>query len=306
MTSNGYIKRTDPSEYKTQNRGGVGVHDINTKDEDIVTTLLVGNTKSDCLFFTDKGRVYSIKLHELPEGGKSTKGKSINNFISLATDENITSVLVLPKDIKQNVHDTFIAMATRMGSIKKVALDSFTAVRRSGIIVMNLKEKDTLLGAYIVKSGDAISLQSQDGISIAFQVDDVRPMGRTAGGVRGMNLKKDDALISGGVLPKAHFSDAKILVISREGYGKMTSFDEYKTQNRGGSGVKTMQVTEKTGTLQGGAVVLPHHTEMIVISKNGITIRISLSDIPTLQRATQGVRIMRLKEEDEISTVALL
>ena len=305
LTQGGYVKRTNPSEYKIQKRGGVGVVDIATKEEDIVTHFLVTSAHSDLLFFTNFGKAYQIKMYEIPEGRRATKGKSIMNFLPLAGDESVTSVLAVPKGAA--LEASSIVFVTREGSAKRVAAKSFADVRRSGIIAINLKKGDTLVSANLAGEGDTVSIVTSKGQSIRFDTEEVREMGRTAGGVRGMSVKKGDRVVSAEVIP-ATSKDASLLVIMSKGYGKRTKMSEYKVQGRGGSGIKTAEVTPKTGEIIGAKVVSGNleGEELVVVSKKGQVIRTSVAEISILGRATQGVRIMKMREGDSIASMVAL
>lgn len=303
LTKGGYVKRTDPTAYKAQKRGGTGVVDINTKEEDFVNIFITANTHDDLLFFSDKGKAYQIKMYDLPEGKRATKGKSIVNFISVSPEEKITSVLVFPKSLKDK--EQFLMMATKNGIIKKVETESFKDVRRNGIVAIRLEKGDELKFAELVSKGDYIVLASKKGQSINFKESDVRPMGRTAGGVRGMKLKSGDELVGAGVIKpkdKAQF----LMTMSEKGFGKRTDIKNYRLQKRGGSGIKTSKITKKTGELMIAKVINPEYEEIIAISQKGQVIRIAISGIPNLGRQTQGVRIMKLKEGDSIASLTCL
>jgi DNA gyrase subunit A len=304
FTSGGYIKRTDPSEYRTQRRGGVGVVDLDTKEEDFVKMFLTTSTHADILFFTDKGKAYQIKAYELPEGRRATKGKSIMNFLSLGGDESVTSMLAMPKEVKASLKLSLL-LVTEKGVVKKVAADSFKDVRRSGLLAMKLTADDQLLSARFVEGTDDISLVSASGQSIRFKHTDVREMGRAAGGVRGINLKGNDKLVTADVI-KSGYEKPFLIVMSEHGYGKMTEISEYKVQKRGGSGIKTAKVTPKTGKLMTGLVLQDREGEVVAISKNSQVIRVELKEVPVLGRQTQGVRIMKLREGDSIASLITL
>lgn len=303
LTKGGYVKRTDPTAYKAQKRGGTGVVDINTKEEDFVNIFITANTHDDLLFFSDKGKAYQIKMYDLPEGKRATKGKSIVNFIAISPEEKITSVLVFPKSMKDK--EQFLMIATKKGIIKKVETESFKDVRRNGIVAIRLEKGDELKFAELVSKGDYITLASKKGQSINFKESDVRPMGRTAGGVRGMKLKPGDELVGAGVIKpkdKAQF----LMIMSEKGFGKRTDIKNYRLQKRGGSGIKTSKVTKKTGELMIAKVINPEYEEIIAISQKGQVIRTAISEIPNLGRQTQGVRIMKLKEGDSIASLTCL
>jgi DNA gyrase subunit A len=306
LTQGGYVKRTNPDEYKIQKRGGVGVIDMSTKEEDVVTHFLVASAHSDLLFFTDKGKAYQTKMYDIPEGRRATKGKSIMNFLPLAADEKVTSVLPVPKGAARDAMSVFFV--TSEGVVKKVEAKNFADVRRSGIIAISLKGGDKLVSASLAGDGDSISIVTSKGQSIRFDEADVRAMGRTAGGVRGMTVKKDDYVVSAEVITGAA-KTASLLVIMDKGYGKKTALSEYKIQGRGGSGIKTAEVTAKTGQIIGAKVLMgveEKEEEIVVISKKGQVIRVTAAGIPSLSRATQGVRIMKMREGDSIASMVAL
>ncbi len=303
LTAGGYVKRTKPEEFRKQKRGGVGVVDLDTKDEDFVTHLCIGNTHSDVLFFTDKGRVYQIKMYDLPEGRRATKGKSLVNFVQLASDEKVTSVLILSKEQKaKDKGGLSLLMVTKQGVGKRVAAASFDDVRRSGLIAIKLQAGDELVSASFIGKGDSAVLVTGQGQSIRFKESDIREMGRGAGGVRAMKLDKGDHIVSAQVVSK-DAKNASLLIISSNGYGKRTEIDEYKIQNRGGSGIKTANVTDKTGDLISGMIVNDEIEELVAISQKSQVIRTDVKEIPLLGRSTQGVRIMKLREKDQIASL---
>ncbi len=303
FTKGGYVKRTNPNEFKSQKRGGVGVIDLNTKDEDFITSFVSANTHSDLLFFSDKGKAYQIKMYDIPEGRRATKGKSIMNFLSLSGDEKITSILAMPKEVKKM--KLSLLMVTKKGVVKKVSAESFKDVRRSGLIAIKLATGDELLKASFVEKGDSIMLATTKGQSIRFKESDVREMGRTAGGVRAIRVSKDDELIGSSVVRSSH-ENSELLILSEHGYGKKTSIKEYKIQKRGGSGIKTAKVTPKTGSVIVAKIVTEEDHELVAISKKGQVIRTELKDIPSLGRQTQGVRIMKLRDGDSIASLVCL
>jgi DNA gyrase subunit A len=274
--------------------------DLDTKEEDFVTQFLTASAHSDLLFFSDRGKAYQLKMYELPEGKRATKGKSIMNFLSLEQGEQITSILSMPKE-KKAADDLSLLMATRNGTVKRVAASNFKEVRRSGLIAIGLDKGDALISAEFVRKGDDALLVTAKGQSIRFAADDVREMGRQAAGVRGMKLGSGDSIVGAGVIPKGA-KDAELLVISSTGYGKKTSLDEYKTQGRGGSGIKTMSITAKTKQLVGGYVLVKKGGELVAMSKKSQTIRTGLDEIPTLSRATQGVRVMKMRDTDTVAS----
>ena len=308
-TSGGYVKRTDPDEFKTQKRGGVGVVDLNTKEEDFVIMSLTTSTHNDMLFFTDKGKAYQIKMYDLPEGKRATRGKSIMNFLQLTDGEKVTSILPMPKDMKQakgkENDGVSLMMITKDGTVKKCSAESFKDVRRNGLIAIKLEEKDELLATLFVRDEDSVILTTQNGQSIRFSHTDVREMGRTAAGVIGMKLDKGDVIVAADKIPSGT-KGAELLIMTGNGYGKKTKLSEYKVQKRGGSGIKTVKVTEKTGKLMVARVVTKETEELLAVSKDSQVIRTELTSIPTLGRDTQGVRIMKLRDGDSLASFNLL
>ncbi|MDE2078776.1 MAG: DNA gyrase subunit A [Patescibacteria group bacterium] len=295
LTSTGYVKRTNPAEYKKQNRGGVGLIDLNTKEEDFVIRFLEGSTHDAVLFFTDRGKVYRTRMYEIPEGRRATKGKSIMNVLPLSAEEHVTSIVSLPKG---GTTESFM-LVTEKGVAKKVKADAFEDVRRSGIIAINLQAGDSLIAALPVVKGNSVVLVTKNGQSIRYKESDIREMGRTAGGVRAMKLSGKDAIVGADVI--LNEKESEILVVADMGFGKRTDAKEYKIQKRGGSGVKAGKVTAKTGNIIAARVVTPEMSEIVVASRKGQVIRTELKQVPSLSRATQGVRIMKLREGDKIA-----
>jgi DNA gyrase subunit A len=303
-TKGGYVKRTDPSEYRAQKRGGVGVIDIETKDEDFVTMLVSANTHSDLLFFTNLGKAYQIKMYDIPEGKKATKGKSIMNFLSITQNESITSILPISKENKDSVKA--LVLVTKLGDAKKVSASSFKDVRRSGIISIKLAVGDELVAVLPVTDTDEVVIVSTEGQSIRFKESDIREMGRSAGGVRAMKLDKTDFVVGVDVIKKGQDKGAgKLLTMSANGLGKQTELSEYKVQKRGGSGIKTAKVTQKTGNII-IAKVITEQEELIAVSQKGQIIRTSIESVPTLGRDTQGVTVMKLRAGDTIASFTCL
>jgi len=303
FTSGGYIKRTNPKEFKKQKRGGVGVVDLDTKEEDFVTTFLTASTHSDLLFFTDKGRVYQMKMYDIPEGRRATKGKSIVNFLSISDDERVTSILPIKKEEKGEKQS--LLLMTREGVVKKSSAENFYDVRRSGIIAIKLAKEDKLVSASLVATGDDVVIATEKGQSIRFSEKDARSMGRGAGGVRGVKLVKGDYVIGADIV-RSSYEKPELLVLSENGYGKTTPLKEYKTQKRGGSGIKTAKITTKTGKLISMQVVTKEESEVVAMSKKSQVIRVDLSEIPSLGRQTQGVRIMKVRAGDSLASVICL
>lgn len=305
ITKGGYIKRTNPSEYKLQKRGGVGVVDLNTKEEDFVTLFLTANTHDDLLFFSNKGKVYQIKMYEVPEAKRATRGKSVMNFLPLTDGESITSVVGFTKGLKNS--NGSLLMVTKGGIIKKTKATDFHDVRASGIIAIKLAPGDSLIQASFVEKGDQVLLATLKGQSIRFTENDVREMGRTAVGVRGIKLNSGDIVVGADISRKSvKEKDLSLLVVSEKGYGKQTSLSEFKVQKRSGSGIKCINVTEKTGKLMASRILDLNTQELVVISKKGQVIRTDVKEIPTMGRSTQGVRIMKLRSGDSIAAIICL
>ena len=303
LTAGGYVKCTDPAEYHSQKRGGVGVIDLETKEEDFVTMLVSGSTHSNLLFFTNLGKVYQMKMYDIPEGRRATRGKSIMNFLALSGEEKVTSILAMPKDMGKI--SSSLMLVTKHGTAKKMSSESFKDVRRSGIIAIRLDKDDQLISALVVEKGNEIMIATAEGQSIRFKESDVREMGRTAGGVSGIRLGKNDEVIGVDVIKKS-YEKAAFLTMSANGFGKKTDLKEYKVQKRGGSGVKTAKVTSKTGKLIVAKVLGGEEQELIAMSKKGQVIRTALKDISSLGRQTQGVTVMRLRSGDGIASLACI
>ena len=304
LTKGGYIKRTNPDEYRKQKRGGVGVVDLDTKDEDFISHLIFASTHNDLLFFSDKGKAYQIKMYDIPEGKRATKGKSIMNFLSLADGEKVTSILPMPKN-KKAAEGLALMMVTKDGTGKKSSAKHFHDVRRSGLIAITLDAGDELISVSFVSKNDEVMIATREGQSIHFAEDDVREMGRNAAGVRVIKIDKNDAVISADVISKEAKNPA-LFVMGANGYGKKTALSEYKVQNRGGSGILTMNVTSKTGPLMAAKVVTDDEEEIVAMSKKSQVIRVDLKEIPTLSRATQGVRVMKLRDGDSLASLICL
>ena len=306
LSKGGYVKRTNPSEYKVQRRGGVGVVDLDTKEEDVVTTLLTTSAHSDLLFFTNLGKVYQCKMYEIPEGRRATKGKSIMNFLAMQQSEFVTSVLAVRKDEWEG--DWNMLMVTKNGTVKKSDASAFKDVRRNGLIALKLKDGDELIAARFVSDTDDIMLVTKEGQAIRFKSGDVRQMGRTAAGVTGMKTGKGDEIVSSDIIPQGG-KGYEILVVTESGYGKTTKVSEYKVQRRSGSGIKTAKLTSKTGKVVGAVVLHPEERkdgELVVMSQKGQVIKLALSDVPTLGRQTQGVRVMRMRADDTIASIVFV
>lgn len=312
LTRGGYIKRIKPESYRMQKRGGKGLIGIETKEEDMVEHLLTCSTHANLLFFTDSGKVYQVRAYEIPEGTRVSKGKAIFNFLSLNQQEQVNSILAVEKDkskkIKDKSGDDYVVMITKDGIIKKVEASSFENVRRSGLIAITLKGSDVLRWAKLTTGQDELILVTKKGQSIRFAEKDVRPMGRTAAGVRAVKLKKGDEVIGMDVIEnlKLKNPNLKLLVVMENGYGKQTLIKQFKKQRRGGSGIKCVKVTPKTGNAVGAEIVDEEFEELIAISRKGQVIRTTLSTVPALGRATQGVRIMRMDSGDGVASITAL
>ncbi|MEK7098081.1 MAG: DNA gyrase C-terminal beta-propeller domain-containing protein, partial [Patescibacteria group bacterium] len=254
MTRDGYIKRVTPDTFKVQGRGGKGVVGLTTKEEDMVEMMFTTMTHDDILFFTTKGRVFQLKAYEIPQAARTAKGQAIVNFLQLMQTEKVTSVLPLDKINKNN---KYLFFATEQGLVKKVEINAFSNVRRSGLIAIKIKDDDKLIWAKPTSGADQILLVTADGQAIRFEEDDVRDMGRNAAGVRGIRLRKGDVLVGMGVIrtDKEKIKKYQILAVMDQGYGKRTGLNNYKVQGRGGSGIKTAKITSKTGKLTNAFVV---------------------------------------------------
>jgi DNA gyrase subunit A len=295
MTKEGYIKRVNPSEYRAQKRGGVGVSGLKTREDDSVLQFLHTTTHTKLLFFTNNGRVLQLKAYEIPESSRIAKGHSIVNFLQLGADENIRTMMHV-----EDSTEGYIFFATIKGMIKKTDINLFKNIRQGGIIAINLKDGDKLQSVGYGSSGDDVMLFTKCGKAIRFGEDDARAMGRTASGVKGISLKAEDTVVGMSIVP----GDAEgwFVVVSEKGYGKRTKLKEYKVQKRGGAGMKISKVTTKTGAIADVRVVGPQSKEVIAISHKGNIIRMKVSQINILGRDTQGVRLMRLSK-DTIATI---
>jgi len=302
LTAGGFVKRTNPAEYRKQKRGGVGVIDLDTKEEDFVIRFLEGSTHDHILFFTDRGKVYQTRMYEISEGKRATKGKSIMNVLPLSSEERVTSIVAMPKETKSSMKSseaTAFMLVTESGVAKRVKAEEFADVRRAGIIAMGLDKGDRLIEVLPVMKGDTVILATSRGQAIRFKEADIREMGRSARGVRAMKLPAKDTVIGADVVRNE--KESEFLVVTNQGYGKRTKVGEYKIQKRGGSGIKTANVTAKTGAVIAARIVTPEIVEMIVASQKGQVIRTELKQVPSLSRVTQGVRIMKLREGDKIA-----
>jgi len=303
VTISGYIKRIDPKTYKVQKRGGKGIIGIKTREEDFVQHFFICSTHDDLLFFTNQGRVFKVKAFGIPQANRVSRGRAIVNILGISSEEKINAVLPLKK---QN-NTEFLVMLTKKGIIKKTEVEKFKNIRKSGLIAIKLAKDDDLIWVKGVSKEESIILATKKGKAIRFSEKDLRPMGRNARGVRGIRLKKEDHVIGMGIIPKKEKDSKKekkryFLVVTEKGYGKKTDLENYKRQKRGGTGVKTVKITQKTGVLVTGKIIDDNQDDLIVISKHGQVIRSPLKNISQLGRSTQGVRLMRLKEDDEVAS----
>ncbi|MEZ2414802.1 DNA gyrase subunit A [Muriicola sp. E247] len=298
----GYIKRTPLSEYKTQNRGGVGQKASSTRNEDFLEHLFVGTNHQYMLFFTQNGKCFWMRVYEIPEGSRTSKGRAIQNLINIESHDKVKA-FICTQDLKDEdyVNSHYVIMATKKGVVKKTSLEQYSRPRQNGIIAINIREGDELLEAKLTTGTSQIFLGLKSGKAIRFEESKTRPMGRSASGVRGITLASDDDEVIGMV--SVHNFDEEILVVSENGYGKRSSIDDYRITNRGGKGVKTISITDKTG----GLVAIKNVSDsddLMIINKSGIAIRMSVDDLRTMGRATQGVKLINLKENDSIAAVA--
>ena len=302
----GYIKRTSLTEYRLQNRGGVGMKGSATRDEDFIEHIYVANMHSTMLLFTQNGRCYWLKVYEIPEGSRASKGRAIQNVINIDPDDKIKTYLNV-KNLKDEdyINNNYIVLGTKRGIIKKTSLEAYSRPRTNGVIAITVREGDELLDAVMTNGQSEILLAGRHGRCCRFDENDARALGRTASGVRGINIDDDDEVI--GMIaydPTAEDAQAhSLLVVSENGYGKRSDFDEYRKTNRGGKGVKTLNITEKTGELVAMKNVTDEN-DLMIINRSGITIRMAVSDIKVAGRATQGVRLINIKEGDSIAAIS--
>ena len=309
ITRGGYIKRIKPEAYRLQKRGGKGTVGIETKEEDVVEHFLAANTHADLLFFTSSGKVFQLKAYEGPEGSRTARGKAIFNFLSIRSDEDIRSVVAVPPAKEPSAHrraGQYLVLVTEHGIMKRVAADAFANVRKSGIVAITLKRDDALRGVTITTGQDEVLLVTDQGQAIRFRESDVRPMGRGAAGVKAIRVRKNDRVRAINII-RSSGDDKRsaLLVVMAHGFAKRTALTDYKRQRRGGSGIKTAKIVPKTGGIVSSHVIR-QESELIAISRKGQVIRTRLPDIPTLGRATQGVRIMKLAEGDTLASTTIL
>ncbi len=300
----GYIKRTSLNEYKTQARGGRGSRGSSTRDSDFIENLFVASTHNYLLVFTQKGRCYWMRVFEIPEGTKQSKGRAIQNMINIEQDDKvITYIHVEDLTDTEYVQNNFITMCTKNGTIKKTSLEAYSRPRTNGIIAVNIREEDELLEAKLTNGNCYVVMALRSGRAIRFHEEKVRSMGRNSSGVRGITLAHDKDEVVGMICIDAEDNSTSVLVVSEKGYGKRTDLDDYRITNRGGKGVKTMNITDKTGELIAIKSVTDDD-DLMIINKNGITLRMEVAQLRVMGRATQGVRLISLKGKDEIAAVA--
>jgi len=298
----GYIKRTSLTEYKTQNRGGVGQKGSTTRNEDFLEHLFVGTNHQYMLFFTQKGKCFWMRVYEIPEGTKISKGRAIQNLINIEQDDKVKA-FICTNDLKDEeyINSHYVVMSTKKGQVKKTSLEQYSRPRANGINAITIKEDDELLEAKLTTGESQIMLALKSGKCIRFEEAKTRPMGRGASGVRGITLANETDEVIGMVA--VNDTESNILVVSEKGYGKRSSLDDYRVTNRGGKGVKTISITDKTGEL----VAIKNVTDsddLMIINKSGVAIRLSVEELRVMGRATQGVRLINLKGKDSIAAVA--
>ena len=302
----GYIKRTSLSEYRLQNRGGVGMKGSATRDEDFIEHIYVANMHSTMLLFTQNGRCYWLKVYEIPEGSRASKGRAIQNVINIEPDDKIKTYLNV-RNLKDEeyINNTYIVLGTRKGIIKKTSLEAYSRPRTNGVIAITVRDGDELLDAVLTNGQSEILLAGRKGRCCRFDESDARALGRTASGVRGINIDEDDEVV-GMIAYDPHAEDSSahtLLVVSEHGYGKRSDFEEYRKTSRGGKGVKTLNITEKTGSLVAMKNVTDEN-DLMIINRSGITIRMAVADIKVAGRATQGVRLINIKDGDAIAAIS--
>ena len=306
----GYIKRTSLSEYKTQNRGGVGQKSAGTRDQDFLEHLFVATNHQYLMFFTQKGKCYWMRVYEIPEGTKASKGRAIQNLINIEQDDKVKA-FICTQDLKDQdyINSHYVIMATKQGQVKKTPLEQYSRPRQNGINAITIKEDDELIGAKLTTGNSQVLIAVKSGKLVRFEEEKTRPMGRTASGVRGITLADEKDEVIGLVsVDKDHVNDSQLLVVTENGYGKRTKLvdedgeDVYRITNRGGKGVKTLNITEKTGQLISINDVTDED-DLMIINKSGLTIRMKISDLRVMGRATQGVRLINIKGNDSIAAV---
>jgi DNA gyrase subunit A len=302
ISNQGYIKRTSLSEYRTQGRGGVGSKAVTTKEDDFTEHLYIAQAHNYLLIFTELGKVYWMKAYEIPEGNKTSKGRAIQNLLNIEPGDKVRAVLNI-KNLtdEEYINNNYVILCTEQGTIKKTSLEAYSRPRASGITAITIHDGDRLLEVALTNGKNHIVIAKSEGKAVHFDEDDVRPMGRTAAGVRGVTLEGEHDRVVGMVCISRE--DANLLVVSEKGYGKRSDMGDYRITRRGGKGVKTINITEKTGKLVAIKEVTDKD-ELMIINKSGISIRIKVDELRVMGRATQGVRLIKLNDDDSISSVA--
>jgi DNA gyrase subunit A len=301
----GYIKRTNLDEFRAQGRGGKGSKGSNTRDEDFIEHMFIASTHNYLLLFTEKGQCYWLRAYEVPEGNKQSKGRAIQNLLSIAVDDKVKAFInVKNLDKEDYINNNFIILCTREGIIKKTSLEAYSRPRASGINAITIRDGDALLEAAMTNGKNEIMLATRLGKVCRFNEEKVRPMGRNASGVIGIDLADDEGTSKNEVIGMICIDNplANVLVVSEKGYGKRSDIEEYRITNRGGKGVKTINITDKTGSLVGIKSVTDDD-DLMIITKGGITIRLNVKTLRVMGRATQGVRLINISETDEIAAV---
>lgn len=308
LTQGGYVKRVNPQSYRAQKRGGKGIIGIIPREEDAVGHFLSASTHDNVLFFTDQGRVFQSKAYEIPETHRTARGQAIVNILQLSSQERVTAVVTV-KSNKGKQESKYLLMATESGIIKRTKIEEFSHVRRSGLTAINLKKGDKLKWAKLTVGQDQVMLVTVQGQSIRFKESDIRSMGRSAAGVKGIRLRKDDRLVGLEIITKSQERPTvnnKLLVVTENGFGKKTDLKYYKLQKRGGLGIKTAKITNKTGNIVVSRILREEQEDLIAISQKGQVIKTKLKDISSLGRATQGVKVMRMGKGDKVASIACI
>jgi len=302
----GYVKRTPLTEFRLQNRGGVGAKGSVTRDEDFIEHIYVANTHSTMLFFTQNGKCYWLKVYQIPEGAKASKGRAIQNVINIDPQDKVRAYINVKNLTDEDyINNNYIVLCTKRGTVKKTSLEAYSRPRVNGVNAITIREGDELLEAILTTGQSEILLAGKEGRCVRFNESQVRPIGRTGAGVRGITVSDEDEVI-GMVCVDTEVEDETtprhIMVVSENGYGKRSGLDDYRITNRGGKGVKTLNITEKTGKLIAIKDV-GDKNDLMIINRSGITIRLAVSDVRVAGRATQGVRLIQLRENDTIAAV---
>jgi len=296
LTEKGYIKRLPSNTYRAQRRGGRGITGMATREDDTVRHLLVAHSHDSLLFFTDRGRVFQLRVYELPDTSRTAKGEHIINLINIEQRERVTAMVYVPKGVSQD----FMIVATKKGEIKKTVMSEFEVVRRAGLIAMDLEDDDELIAAKLAHADDDLLMITAQGQAIRFTVEELRSASRTSGGVRGIRLTEGDSAVSVNIAT----AGGELLVVTENGYGKRTPIDEYPKHSRGGSGVLTARLTDKTGKIAATRVITEHDSDLMIVSASGVVIRMDVSAIRVLGRTTQGTLVQNLGEGDSVVAVS--